>query len=279
MQEHKTIEELLILPSQASRRYFHDLVSYRELLYFFVWRDLLVRYKQAVFGVGWALFRPLLNMAVFAFVFGKVARFSADQHLSYGLFVLAATLPWQFFASSVVDGTNGLINHSHLISKTYFPRILLPLSQILVNLVDFAIATLVLIGWGALTQQLSPWFFLTSPLAILLACTLTSGMAFWLSALTVRYRDFKIIVPFFVQFGMFISPVGYGTSAIPESWRWVFALNPMVGVIDSFRWTFLEVSYPGMGWNIFTSVAISLTLLATGFCYFRKMERSFADEI
>lgn len=270
--------ELVITPLQASSGYFRDLYFHRELLYFFVWRDLLVRYKQAAFGIAWALFRPLLNMAVFAFVFGKVAQFSA-AHVSYGLFVLAATLPWQFFASSVVDGTNGLINHSHLISKTYFPRLLIPLSQILVNLVDFAITAVVLLLWGALTQELSPWILLTWPAVVMFACLLVGGVAFWLSALTVKYRDFKIVVPFLVQFGMFVSPVGYGTFAIPEQWRWLFCLNPMAGVIDSFRWAFLGIEYSGIGYTIATSFFLSLLLFISGFSYFRKMERSFADEI
>jgi lipopolysaccharide transport system permease protein len=278
MTEDTAHTECVINSSQSLKSYLYNLIAYRELLYFFVWRDLLVRYKQAFFGISWALVRPLLNMCVFAFVFGRIAQFSA-HHVNYGLFVLSATLPWQYFASAVVDATHSLVNHSHLISKAFFPRILIPLSQVFVNLVDLAVTAVVLFLWSFITGDLNPWIPLTFPCVVLFATLLISGVSLWLSALTVKYRDFKIVVPFLVQFGMFVSPVGYGTFVIPEKWQWLFCLNPLVGLIDSFRWAFLGVTYSGIIYSIGCSIVLTLGILISGLIYFRNMDRSFADEI
>ena len=270
--------ELLIDATHAEKEYLKNLFQFRELLYFFAWRDILVRYKQAFFGVAWALFRPLLNMLVFAFLFGRLANFSSEN-VNYPLFVLAAMLPWQLFSNSVVDTCNSLINQSALISKVYFPRMMIPLSQILVHYLEFGITTVLLLILGMVFGQINYWTILTLPFMVLLLTILCVGIGLWLSALTVAYRDFRIIVPFFVQFGMFISPVGYGTFIISETWRWVYFLNPMAGIIDGFRWAFFGISYPMMEYSIIFSAIISCGILISGFHYFRTMERTFADQI
>lgn len=274
MAEH----EILIDSSQNQKEYLKDLFRYRELFYFFAWRDILVRYKQAFFGVAWALVRPLLNMIIFAFLFGKVANLPSD-HVNYPLFVLAGMLPWQLFSSSAVDTCNCLINNSQLVSKIYFPRMIIPTAQIIVHMVDFGIAAALLFLLGIFDHAFNYWTILTLPIFVLLACALCVGTGLWLSALTVQFRDFRILVPFLVQFGLFVSPVGYGTFIIPEKWQWLYFMNPMVGIIDGFRWAFFGISHPLIGYSLAYSGVISLTLLTSGFFYFRKMERTFADTI
>lgn len=279
MSRHQEIiPEVLIDSTQLDREYIRDLIRYRELFYFFAWRDILVRYKQAFFGVSWALIRPLLNMAVFAFLFGKIANFSSSD-VSYPLFVLAAMLPWQLFSNSVVDTCNSLVNNSQLVSKIYFPRIIIPTAQIIVHLLDFLITAALLIILSLIMGSFNPFTFCALPAFLFLALMLCVGTGLWLSALTVRYRDFRIIVPFVVQFGMFLSPVGYGTFIIPEKWQWVYFLNPMVGIIDGFRWTFFGITYPTMGFSIVYSIIVTGILLVSGFQYFRRTEQTFADQI
>lgn len=270
--------EVLITAETPNSAYWHDLVRYRELFYFFAWRDILVRYKQAVLGVAWALIRPLLNMLLFAFLFGRVANLPSGD-INYALFVLAGMLPWQLYAFSSVDTCNSLVNNAHMISKVYFPRIIMPLSQIIVYLVDFSIGLLLLFLLLPFLGGLSWGTVAALPLFIALVSLLSAGTGLWLSALTVRYRDFRLIVPFFVQLSMFLSPVGYGTFVIAEQWRWLYCLNPLVGVIDGFRWALFGLSYPGMDYSIYCSIAVTALLVATGFFYFRSMEKTFADQI
>lgn len=270
--------EILIDNTQANKEYLTDLIRYRELFYFFAWRDILVRYKQAFFGISWALVRPLLNMAIFAFLFGKIANFSSG-HVSYPLFVLAGMLPWQLFSNAVVDTCNSLVNNSQLVSKIYFPRIIIPTAQIIVHLLDFAVTAILLIFLCLIMGEFSLWTFLTIPAFLALVILLCVGTGLWLSALTVRYRDFRIIVPFMVQFGMFLSPVGYGTFIIPEKWQWLYFMNPMAGIIDGFRWAFFGITYPAIGYSIAASVVVTAIFLMTGFHYFRKTELTFADQI
>lgn len=236
MSEH-TPNEIVIDHKQESKDYFKDLVHYRELFYFFAWRDILVRYKQAFFGVAWALIRPILNMVVFAMLFGKIASLPSD-HVNYALFVLAGMLPWQLCSSSATDTCVSLVSNASLVSKVYFPRMIVPIAQIIVHLVDFAITTLLLLIMGLIIGGLNFATLLFFPLFLVLTLLFCVGTGLWLSAITVQYRDFKIVVPFIVQFGMFISPVGYGTFLIPERWQWLYFLNPMAGIIDGFRWTF-----------------------------------------
>lgn len=267
----------VIEPSQVQKEYLKDLLRYRELFYFLSLRDILVRYKQAFFGVSWAIVRPLLNMIVFTLLFGKIAQLPSDN-VNYGLFVLAGMLPWQLFANAIGDTCNALVNNANLISKIYFPRILIPAAQTSVHVVDFAVGIVLLIGLTLFTSYLG-WTIFALPTFIGMAILLCLGTGLWLSALTVQYRDFRFIIPFVVQFGMFLSPVGYGTFVIPDKWKWFFFLNPMVGIIDGFRWSFFGISHPYILFSILFSAVITGIILVTGFFYFRKMERSFADRI
>lgn len=270
--------DIVIEANQMPKEYLRDLIRFRELFFFLAWRDILVRYKQAAFGIAWAVIRPLLNMAIFSLIFGKIAHLSSYD-IPYPLFVLAGMLPWQLVSGVVFDTCNSLINNVHLITKVYFPRIILSTSQILVHLVDFSInlgllfAFMLIMGTGSLTTMWS------LPFCLLLALVLCVGASLWLSALTVQYRDFRFIVTFIVQFGMFVSPVGYGTYIVPGMWKWLYFLNPMVGVIDAFRWSLFGIEQPDLIWSVIFSLVISLVLLATGLSYFRKTERSFADRI
>lgn len=270
--------EILIEANRMPREYFKDLIRYRELFFFLAWRDILVRYKQAAFGIAWAVIRPLLNMAVFSFIFGKIAHLSSYD-VPYPLFVLAGMLPWQLVSGVVFDTCSSLVGNVPLITKVYFPRIILSTSQILVHLVDFSINLVLLfifmlfMGSGSLATL---WML---PLCLLLALVLCVGSSLWLSALTVQYRDFRFIVTFIMQFGMFISPVGYGTYIITGAWKWLYFMNPMVGIIDAFRWSLFGIEQPDIMWSISFSLVISTTVLATGLRYFRKTERSFADRI
>lgn len=275
----KAVErEIVIEANQMPRDYLKDVLRFRELFFFLAWRDILVRYKQAAIGIAWAVIRPLLNMAIFSLIFGRIAHLSSYD-IPYPLFVLAGMLPWQLVSGVVFDTCNSLTNNVHLITKVYFPRIILSTSQILVHLVDFTINMILLfvlmafMGVGNLTTM---WAL---PLCLFMALVLCLGSSLWLSALTVQYRDFRFIVAFAVQFGMFVSPVGYGTYIIPEAWKWLYFLNPMVGIIDAFRWSLFGIDQPDMLYTILISLAISTIILVTGIRYFRKTERSFADRI
>lgn len=272
------MEEITIKNGGVHKEYFRDLFRFRELFFFFAWRDILVRYKQAFFGVAWALVRPLLNMVVFTFIFRKVAHFSSDN-IPYPLFVLAAMLPWQFFSGSVIDTTISLLNNPHLITKMYFPRIIIPTSHILLHMVDFFVSFVLFMilafVLGGLSWVTFPLFFCFTLLVLLLAV----GTGLWLSSLTVLYRDVRFLVPFFIQFGLFISPVGYGTFMIPEHWQWIYGLNPLVGIIDGFRFSFFGISHVFFPYTLFTSVAITVLILVSGFLFFRSTEKSFADKI
>lgn len=269
---------LVIEPNRVEKAYLKDLFRHRELFYFFAWRDILVRYKQAFFGVAWALLRPLLNMIAFTFIFGYVARLPSEN-VNYSLFVLAGMLPWQLFANAILDTSNCLVNTPQLLSKIYFPRMIVPSSQIIVHLVDFGISLLLLMTLSIWYWQINFATLFALPLFISLALLLCLGTGLWLSALTVQYRDFRFIVPFFAQFGIFVSPVGYGSFLIPDKWQYIYMLNPMVGIINGFRWSCFGIDSPYLNASIFVSTAISTLIFLTGFRYFRKMERSFADKI
>lgn len=278
MSESQVQFDITLEANRTPKDYFRDLFRSRELFLFLAWRDILVRYKQAAFGIAWAVIRPLLNMALFTLIFGKIAHLSSDS-IPYPLFVLAGMLPWQLVSGAAFDSTHSLINNVPLITKIYFPRIILPTSQILVNLVDFGINLILLallmtvMGVGNLSTL---WAL---PLLLALTLVLCLGLSLWLSAITVQYRDFRFIVQFMMQFGIFASPVGYGSYIIEGTWKWLFFLNPMVGIIDGFRWALFGITQPDMGWSILISTALSSTLLLSGLRYFRQMERSFADRI
>jgi lipopolysaccharide transport system permease protein len=274
----QTLPETIIEPGGRSAQYWRDLWRYRELFYLLAWRDLLVRYKQTVVGVAWSVFRPVLSMLVFVFIFGRVAKLPSGD-VPYPILVFAALLPWQFFSSALTDGANSLLNNANLISKVYFPRMVVPASAVITTLADLMIAT-VLLGVLMLWHGYFPDArVLALPAMLALALATTLGTALWLSALTVKYRDLRIVIPFVAQFGFFLSPVGYSSSVIPEQWRAVYSLNPMVGVIDGFRWALLRDAPPMYLPSIGISIVVSLTLLITGIWYFRKTERAFADII
>lgn len=263
---------------RIDREYLKDLFRFKDLFLFFAIRDIVVRYRQAVFGIAWALVRPLLTMAVFALIFGKVADLPSEN-VYYGLFVLAGMIPWQLFANATQDACTCLVNNAHLITKTYFPRLIIPASQLMVHLVDYVVSFTLLIVLLLFSSTPLSLHLLLLPLFFFVLVTLALGAGLWFSALTVQYRDFRIIIPFLMQFGMFLSPVGYGTFVVTEPLRYLFFFNPMVGIIDGFRWALFGITYPLMSVSISISIVISFLMLITGFIYFRKMERTFADKL
>lgn len=270
--------ETVIDADHEQKQYLYDLVRYRELFYFFSWRDVLVRYKQAFFGVAWAIIRPLLNMILFTLLFSRIANLPSEN-VNYALFVLAGMLPWQLFSSSLLDTSNSLLNNSNLISKVYFPRMIIPSAQIIVHLLDLAIGLVLLILSSIWLGEIKSWTFAALPIFIIMSFLLCVGGGLWLSALTVKYRDFRFIVPFVVQFGMFISPVGYGSFMIPDKWIWVYMLNPLVGIIDGFRWAFFDISPPYFAYSLLASITMTTLILVSGYRYFRRMEKTLADRI
>ncbi|MDM9379636.1 ABC transporter permease [Chlorogloeopsis sp. ULAP01] len=271
-------QELVIEAGRTERQYWKDLWRYRELFYFLAWRDILVRYKQTAIGIAWALIRPFLTMVVFTVVFGNLAKLPS-QGAPYPILVFAAMLPWQFFANALSECSNSLITNANLISKVYFPRLIVPTSAVIVSFVDFMVSGMILLGLMAWYNFVPDWRILTLPLFILIAFAASMGAGLWLAALNVEYRDFRYVVPFFVQFGLYISPVGFSSSIVPEKWRLLYSLNPMVGVIDGFRWAILggdsRIYLPGFA----LSLTLVILLLWSGIWYFRKMERTFADVI
>ena len=272
------VTELVIEAGHTEKNYWRDLFRYRELFYFLAWRDVLVRYKQTVIGILWAVLRPLLTMIVFTFVFGRIAKLPADS-VPYPVMVFAAMLPWQLFATSLTEGSGSLINNANLISKVYFPRLIVPASAVIVSFVDFAIS-MVLLGILMLFYKVWPGVGLLGlPAFTVLALLASVGAGTWLAALNVKYRDFRYVVPFIVQFGLYVSPVGFSSAIVPEKWRLVYSLNPMVGVIDGFRWSIGGGRAPFPQQSLTLSLITIAVLLATGIWYFRKTERTFADII
>lgn len=270
--------ELTIEAGRTEQQYWRDLWRYRELFYFLAWRDILVRYKQTAIGIAWALIRPFLTMVVFTVIFGKLAKLPSEG-VPYPILVFSAMLPWQFFANSLSESSNSLIGNANLISKVYFPRLIVPTSAIVVSFVDFMISGMILLGLMAWYNFVPSWRIVALPLFIAIAFAASLGAGLWLAALNVQYRDFRYIVPFLVQFGLYVSPVGFSSSIVPEQWRLIYSLNPMVGVIDGFRWAILrgesQLYLPGF----LLSLGLVIFLLGSGTWYFRKMERTFADVI
>ncbi len=272
-------ETIIIEAGRAERNYWRDLWRYRELFYFLAWRDILVRYKQTVVGIAWAVIRPFLTVVVFTLVFSRIAKLPAPGAVPYALLVMAGMLPWQFFSTALSESSNSLIGNANLISKIYFPRLIVPAGSVITSFVDFLI-TLALMVAMMLWYQFAPdWRLLLLPAFILLAFGASFGLGLWLCALNVEYRDFRYIIPFVVQFGLYISPVGFSSSIVPEKWQLLYALNPMVGVIDGFRWCLLRGQSPFQLSSFSFSVFVTVVLCATGIWYFRKMERTFADVI
>lgn len=273
------MQELIIESGRTEKNYWQDLWRFRELFYFLAWRDILVRYKQTVIGIAWAVVRPFLTMVVFTVVFSRIARLPAPGSVPYALMVMAAMLPWQFFATSLSDASDSLIGNSNLISKVYFPRLIIPAGSVITAFVDFLI-TLVLMSLLMLWYGFVPdWKLLMAPVFMMLAFACSFGMGIWLCTLNVEYRDFRYVVPFIVQLGLYVSPVGFSSTIVPEKWKLLYSLNPMVGIIDGFRWSLLRGQSP-LDWRaVLLSCTIVIALVASGIRYFRKMERTFADVI
>jgi lipopolysaccharide transport system permease protein len=268
---------LLLEAGRADRDYWGDLWRYRELFAILAWRDVAVQYKQTVIGVAWALLRPALTMAVFTWVFGRLAGLPSEGQVPYPLLVMAGMLPWFLMSTILGNGSNSLVANGNLIGKVYFPRLIVPVASSVVALVDFALTLVLLLALMAWFRFMPGWQLLLLPAFMLLAVLAALGPALVLAALNVRYRDFRFVVPFLVQFGLYVSPVGFSSSIVPEAWRLVYALNPAVAVIDGFRWcllggqTRLDVAV------LATGVLVTLLLLALGLRVFRATERSFAD--
>jgi len=272
-------EPIIIEPGRLERNYWRDLWRYRELFRVLAWRDLAVRYKQTVIGVAWAMIRPVLTMVVFTVIFGRIAKLPSDGAAPYPLMVFAGMLPWTFFATGLGEAANSLINNANLISKVYFPRLIVPTATVVVAFVDFLITFAILLVLMAWYQYLPGWQMLVLPAFVLLAFFASMGPALWISALNVKYRDFRYVIPFIVQFGLYVSPVGFSSNVVPEEWRLFYSLNPMVSVIDGFRWCILggqsRLYMPGL--VLGTSVVVFF--LWFGISRFRKTEKSFADLI
>jgi homopolymeric O-antigen transport system permease protein len=271
--------DLLIEAGRGEKNYWRDLWRYRELFYFLAWRDILVRYKQTAIGIAWALVRPFLTMLVFTFIFSRVAKLPAPGSVPYALLVFAAMLPWQFFSTALSEASNSLIGNSNLISKVYFPRLIVPAGSVITSFVDFLITLGLMAGMMVWYGFLPDWRLLTLPLFIALAFGSAFGAGLWLCALNVRYRDFRYIVPFIVQFGLYLSPVGFSSNIVPEGLRLIYALNPMVGVIDGFRWALLRGQSPLADYALIASIIVTSVLCLSGIWYFRRTEKTFADII
>lgn len=274
-----TRNTLIIEPGLAEKHYWRDLWHYRELFFVLAWRDVAVRYKQTVIGLAWALLQPFLTMVVFTVVFGKLAKMPSDGDAPYALMVFAGMLPWQFFSTSLSSASQSLIGNANLVSKVYFPRLIVPTAAVVVSFIDFLISFSILVLVMIWYQFMPGWQILTLPFFVLMAFLAALGPGLWITALNVKYRDFRYVIPFVVSMGLYVSPVGFSSSIIPDQWRLLYSMNPVVGVIDGFRWAILggeaQIYWPGfmLSWCL---IGFFLWL---GIHQFRKMEKSFADLI
>lgn len=270
---------VVIEAGRSQAGYWRDLWRYRELFEVLAWRDISVRYKQTVFGIAWALIRPLLTMIVFTVVFGRLAKLPSEGGAPYALMVLAGMLPWTFFSTALSEASNSMVGNSNLVTKVYFPRLIVPAAAVIVSFVDFLISFGLMVGLMVWYQFSPDLRILLLPVFILIAFLTSLGVGVWVAALNVKYRDFRYVIPFIVQFGLYISPVGFSSSIIPEQWRLIYSLNPLVGVIDGFRWCVLggEVEFYWPGFAV--SLVVVALFLWLGIRQFRRMERSFADMI
>jgi lipopolysaccharide transport system permease protein len=270
-------DEIIIRPGLSEKNYWKDLWRYRELFYILSWRDIKVRYKQTVVGAAWSIIRPVVTTLIFTILFSKVAKLENPGTAPYALMVFAGMLPWHFFANAMSESSNSLIGNSSLITKVYFPRMIIPASSVITSLVDFAISFGIFIIMLAWFQFVPPVQVVALPLFIVLAFLCAIGVGLYLTALNVKYRDFKYIIPFIVQFGLYVTPIGFSSSVIPEKWKLLYSLNPMVGIIDGFRWCLLGDPFNGA--SLIISIVITSLFLLLGIQYFRKMEKTFADNI
>lgn len=262
-------------PASAEKHYWADLWRYRELFLILAWRDIAVRYKQTIIGVLWAILRPSLTMLALTVIFGRIARLPSDGDVPYALMVFAAILPWTLFSSTLAEASGSLIANSNLISKVYFPRLIIPAATLAAELIDFVISFVLLLVLITAYRFPLSGNIMFLPLLLILAILTSLGPALWVAAMNVKYRDFRYVVPFVVQFGLYVSPVGFSSNLIGNEWRLLYSLNPMVGVIDGFRWSVLgsAIYWPGFA----LSATIGLLLLLVGLNRFREMEKTFAD--
>ena len=273
-------ESILILePGRSEKNYWADLWRYRELFIVLAWRDISVRYKQTIIGILWAIFRPFLTMIVFTIIFGRIARLPSDGNAPYALMVFAAMLPWSLFSSALSESSNSLIGNANLIGKVYFPRIIIPMATLVTAFIDFLISFVILIGMMVYYQFVPGWQIILLPIFMILSLLASLGPGLWVAALNVKYRDFRYVIPFVVQFGLYVSPVGFSSNVVPEQWRLFYNLNPVVGVIDGFRWCILgsesAIYFPGF----ILSLALIGFFIWLGVSRFRKTEKTFADLI
>lgn len=270
--------EIIIKPGKGGLHYWRDIWRYRELFFFLAWRDILVRYKQTAIGIVWSVLRPLLTMVVFTIVFGRLAKLPSSG-VPYPVMVYAAMLPWQFFANSLTESSNSLIDNANLLTKVYFPRMIVPAGAVIVNLIDFSISFVILGALMAWYRFLPDIKILFLPVFLLMAFMASFGAGLWFSALNIKFRDFRYVIPFLMQFGLYISPVGFSSAIVPEQWRVLYFLNPMVGVIDGFRWALLGDAFR-VNWSGFVLSSVIVAIIFTGgVLYFRHMERTFADVV
>ncbi|MBL0272565.1 MAG: ABC transporter permease [Chitinophagaceae bacterium] len=271
---------IIIEPGRTEKNYWKDLWRYRELFYILSWRDVKVKYKQTTLGVLWAIIRPLLTMIVFTFVFGKIAKMDTNSSVPYSIIVFAGLLPWQFFSNALTESSGSLVGNTNLITKVYFPRLIIPVSSVITSFIDFFISFIILLLLFIVYGYMPPVEIFAMPIFWIMAFLASFGPGLYLTALNVKYRDFRYIIPFIVQFGLFISPVGYSSSQIPEKWQWLYAMNPMVGVIDGFRWCIVkDAPNPLQHYPFYISVGVTLFLVWLAIYKFRKMEKNFADLI
>ena len=270
---------LIIEPGRSEKNYWTDLWRYRELFLILAWRDISVRYKQTIIGILWAIIRPFLTMVVFTVIFGRIAKLPSDGSAPYALLVFAAMLPWSLFSNALSESSNSLISNANLIGKVYFPRLIIPAATLVTAFIDFLISFTILIGMMTYYQFAPGWHMLLLPFFIFLALLASLGPGLWITALNVKYRDFRYIIPFVVQFGLYVSPVGFSSKIIPEQWRLLYSLNPMVGVIDGFRWCILCGNSPIYVPGFLLSLVIITFFLYLGISRFRRMEKTFADLI
>lgn len=270
---------LILEAGRAEEHYWRDLWRYRELFSVLAWRDVAVRYKQTVVGVAWAVLRPLLTMIIFTVVFGRLAGLPSEGHAPYALLVFAGLLPWTLFSTSLTGAAESMVSNANLIGKVYFPRMIVPVATMVAALIDFLISLVLLAGLMLWYQFLPGWQILLLPIFVALAMLASLGPGLWITALNIKYRDFRVVIPFLIQVGLYISPVGFSSSIVPEKWHWLYRLNPLVGLIEGFRWSILggesEISAPGF----LLSLAVISFFLWLGISRFRAAERTFADLI
>jgi lipopolysaccharide transport system permease protein len=271
--------QVVLEAGRADRQYWRDLWRYRELLLILAWRDVSVRYKQTVVGITWAFIRPFLTMVVFTVVFGHIARLQVDSPVPYALVVSGGLLPWTLFAAVLGDASNSVISNSNLISKVYFPRMIVPLATVLIAVIDFGVSLAILVGLMIWYAFVPGWQVLLLPVFVMLTVLASLGPAIWAAAIVVKYRDFRFVVPFALQFGLYVSPVGFPSSVVPEQWRLLYNLNPMVGIIDGFRWCIVGGESPIYLPGFLLSLGVTVFFLWLGISTFRRIERDFADMI